>query len=47
MNLLLGFDPNFGQGLAAIAQILNMSYGKEDELQSDDLGVKFMIKSST
>jgi predicted Zn-dependent protease len=26
--------------------MLNMSYGREDELQSDDLGVKFMMKSN-
>ena len=34
------------QGAAAIGQMLNMSYGRDDELQSDDLGVKFMIKSN-
>jgi len=44
-GVAVGFDPNTAQGAAAIAQMLNMSYGREDELQSDDLGVKFMIKS--
>ena len=26
----------------AIANMVNMSYGREDELQSDELGVRFM-----
>jgi len=44
-GVAVGLDPSTAQGAAAIAQMLNMSYGREDELQSDDLGVKFMIKS--
>jgi predicted Zn-dependent protease len=44
-GVAVGVDPSTAQGAAAIAQMLNMSYGREDELQSDDLGVKFMIKS--
>jgi predicted Zn-dependent protease len=44
-GVAVGVDPNTAQGAAAIAQMLNMKYGREDELQSDDLGVKFMIES--
>jgi len=44
-GVAVGVDPNTAQGAAAIAQMLNMKYGREDELQSDDLGVRFMIKS--
>ncbi len=32
-----------GQAAQAITQMLTMKYGREDELQSDDLGVKMMI----
>jgi predicted Zn-dependent protease len=32
-----------GQAAQAIAQMLTMKYGRGDELQSDDLGVKMMI----
>ncbi|WP_431472651.1 M48 family metalloprotease [Nonlabens sp. SCSIO 43208] len=32
-----------GQTAAAVAQMLTMKYGRDDELQSDDLGVKMMI----
>jgi len=39
----VGFDPSTAQGAAAIANTLNMKYGRGDELESDDLGVKFMI----
>lgn len=39
----VGFDPNTAQGVAAIANVLNLSYGRDDELESDYLGVKFMI----
>jgi predicted Zn-dependent protease len=45
-GVAVGFDPSTAKGAAAIAQMLNMSYGRGDELQSDDLGVKFMIKSN-
>lgn len=39
----VGFDPSTAEGVAAIANVLNLSYGREDELESDYLGVKFMI----
>ena len=44
-GVAVGIDPNTAQGAAAIGQMLNMKYGREDELQSDDLGVRFMIKA--
>jgi len=44
-GVAVGIDPSTAQGAAAIAQMVNMSYGRDDELQSDDLGVKFMIES--
>ena len=28
-----------------IANVVNMSYGRDQELQSDELGVRFMIQS--
>ncbi|WP_369048184.1 M48 family metalloprotease [Tenacibaculum sp. UWU-22] len=39
----VGFDPSTAQGAAAIANVINMKYGREDELESDELGVKLMI----
>ncbi|MDX1472272.1 MAG: M48 family metalloprotease [Flavobacteriaceae bacterium] len=44
-GVAVGVDPNTAQGAAAIASLINMKYGREDELQSDDLGVRFMIKA--
>lgn len=41
----VGFDPSTAQGAAAIANVINMKYGREDELESDDLGVRLMMKS--
>ncbi|WP_124979494.1 M48 family metalloprotease [Nonlabens xiamenensis] len=32
-----------GQAAAAVTQMINMKYGRDDELQSDDLGVKMML----
>lgn len=42
-GVAVGFDPSTAQGAAAIANVINMSYGRDDELESDELGVKFMI----
>ena len=42
-GVAVGFDPNTAQGAAVIANVINMKYGREDELESDDLGVLFMI----
>ncbi|MBE9490672.1 MAG: M48 family metalloprotease [Bacteroidetes bacterium] len=44
-GVAVGFDPSTAQGAAAIANVINMKYGRGDELESDDLGVRFMIKS--
>jgi predicted Zn-dependent protease len=42
-GVAVGIDPNTAQGAAALANVINMSYGRDDELESDDLGVRFMI----
>ncbi len=42
-GVAVGIDPNTAQGAAAIANVINLSYGRDDELESDELGVKFMI----
>ncbi len=39
----VGGGANAGQMAAQIANLVNMKYGREDELESDDLGVKFML----
>ena len=33
------------QMAALVANVINMKYGRDDELESDELGVKFMIKA--
>jgi predicted Zn-dependent protease len=40
-----GFDPNTAQGAAAMANVINMKYGIGDELESDELGVRFMLNA--
>ena len=35
-------DPRASQLAQMVAQMVNMKYGREDELESDDLGVRFM-----
>ncbi|PCI35826.1 MAG: peptidase M48 Ste24p [Flavobacteriaceae bacterium] len=42
-GVAIGFDPSTAQGTAAIANVINMSYSRDDELESDLLGVKIMI----
>ncbi|MBI9040393.1 M48 family metalloprotease [Lutibacter sp.] len=42
-GVAVGIDPNTAQGAAALANVINMSYGRDDELESDELGVRFMI----
>ena len=44
-GVLIGSDGAAGaaQTAAMIGNLINMKYGREDELESDDLGVKFMI----
>lgn len=36
-------DARAAQVAAVVAQLINMRYGREDELQSDELGVDFMV----
>jgi predicted Zn-dependent protease len=38
-------DYNTAQAAQVIAGLVNMSYGRDQELQSDDLGVRFMIQA--
>ena len=42
-GIMVGGGTDTGQMAAMIANVINMKYGREDELESDDLGVKFMI----
>ena len=42
-GVMVGSDANAGQMAAMIANVINMKYGRGDELESDELGVKFMI----
>lgn len=44
-GVLVGSDGGTGaaQTAAMIGNLINMKYGREDELESDDLGVRFMI----
>lgn len=44
-GVVVGADGGAGQMAAMIANVVNMKYGRGDELESDDLGVKFMIES--
>ncbi|MCD8405417.1 M48 family metalloprotease [Tenacibaculum dicentrarchi] len=39
----VGFDPSTAQGMAGIANVINMKYGRGDELESDEIGVKLML----
>lgn len=36
-------DARAGQVAAVVGQLVNMRYGREDELESDKLGVRFMV----
>ena len=42
-GVMVGGGGETGQMAAMIANVVNMKYGRGDELESDDLGVKFMI----
>ena len=44
-GVAVGVDPTAAQSAAAVAQLINMKYGRDDELQSDNLGVQFMIQA--
>ncbi|MXV38716.1 M48 family metalloprotease [Flavobacteriaceae bacterium Ap0902] len=42
---VVGGDVNSAQYAQMIGNMVNMSYGRADELQSDELGVRFMIQA--
>jgi len=44
-GVLIGTDESTGQMAAMIANVVNMKYGRGDELESDELGVRFMLKA--
>lgn len=44
-GVAVGVDPTAAQSAAAVAQLINMKYGRDDELESDNLGVQFMIQA--
>ncbi|MCL4139976.1 UNVERIFIED_CONTAM: hypothetical protein GTU68_045640 [Idotea baltica] len=42
-GVLVGGGDGTGQMAAMIGNVINMKYGRGDELESDELGVKFML----
>ena len=44
-GVMVGGGEGIGQMSAMIANTINMKYGREDELESDELGVLFLIKA--
>jgi beta-barrel assembly-enhancing protease len=38
-------NPNSGQIAQAVANMMQLKYGRDQELQSDDLGVRFMLQA--
>ncbi|MEL4307860.1 M48 family metalloprotease [Joostella sp. CR20] len=45
-GVAVGSDSQSATQMAAVvANVINMKYGRDDELESDNLGVKFMIQS--
>ena len=44
-GVMVGGGDGIGQMSAMIANTINMKYGREDELESDELGVRFLIKA--
>jgi len=42
-GVMVGGGEGTGQMAAMIGNVINMKYGRGDELESDDLGVKFML----
>ncbi|MCL4122816.1 UNVERIFIED_CONTAM: hypothetical protein GTU68_005247 [Idotea baltica] len=42
-GVLVGGGDGTGQMAAMIGNVINMKYGRGDELESDDLGVRFML----
>ncbi len=44
-GVMAGTDASGAQMAAMVANVINMKYGRNDELEADRLGVKFMINS--
>lgn len=44
-GVMTGTDASAAQMAAMVANVINMKYGRNDELEADRLGVKFMIHS--
>ncbi len=44
-GVLVGGGDGTGQMAAMIGNVINMKYGRGDELESDELGVKFMLEA--
>ena len=44
-GVMVGGGEGIGQMSAMIANTINMKYGREDELESDELGVLFLMKA--
>ena len=46
-GVMVASDPSgsAAQAAAYIGQLVNMKYGRDDELESDKLGIRFMVKS--
>ncbi len=42
-GVMVGGDGGAGQMAAMIGNVINMKYGRGDELESDELGVRFML----
>lgn len=42
-GIMAGTDPSMAQMASMVAQFKNLKYGRNDELEADRLGVKFMI----
>lgn len=43
--VVVATDPNSAQAAAIISQLVNLSYGREDELESDRLGVRILAEA--
>ncbi len=41
----VGTDPNLGRMAASVGQLINMKYGRNDELESDEFGIVLMSEA--
>ena len=44
-GFMTGTDPSSAQVAAMVANFINMKYGRDDELEADNLGVRIMIEA--